>query len=217
MPTNYNYPAPCGVCLGVFHIIFGLGSCGCGIAAIVLGHYLFEYAVGIWAGIAFYTVTGLLGVCSGSRNNCTVTGYYVMSIISVFVAMGQMSFYCYTTVYVADICYYYGFCPDVAIDSLIVSSIALSLGFFEWIMAMASACASCSCCCGGGPPPPLQTVVVQAVQPQYQQPMPGYSQKPDGLASAPPVYVNPSYDGVFENVSMPNERPLPNTPDMNNY
>ena len=51
MATNHNYSPGCGVCLGVFHIIFGLGSCGCGIAAIILQAYSANIAVGIWAGI----------------------------------------------------------------------------------------------------------------------------------------------------------------------
>ncbi len=45
-----------------------------------------------------------------------VTGYYVMSLLSVFVSMAQMGLYCYTTVYVAQICIDFDYCPDIAVS-----------------------------------------------------------------------------------------------------
>ncbi|XP_038051951.1 uncharacterized protein LOC119724805 [Patiria miniata] len=208
MATNYKYPVGCGVCLGVFHIIFGMGCCGCGIAAIVLYAYAASIAVGIWAGVAFYTMTGILALASASRNNCVITAYYIMALLSVFVSMGQMGVYIYAILYEVFACSnspysdkYYN-CTQKQIQDMIMHGVLLLLAFLEWIIAMVSCCTACTCCCNNDVAP-TQTVVIHTMQQPVGQPLPNYGGP--AVAMPPPQAEYAGYSGGSFPASIPSQ------------
>ncbi|XP_022088725.1 uncharacterized protein LOC110978217 [Acanthaster planci] len=209
MATNYNYSPGCGVCLGVFHILFGLGSCACGVAAIVLHAYVAEIAVGIWAGVVFYAITGILALASSTRNNSVITAYYVMALLSVFVSMGQMGLYVWAVINEVWTCFdslywqFNGSCTETQIRDLIMHAILLLLAFLEWIIAMVSCCTACTCCFNNDVAP-TQTVVIHSMQQPVLQPLP--TQGGPAVVMPPPQaeYVG-SYSGggVPTNIAAP--------------
>ncbi|XP_022100744.1 uncharacterized protein LOC110984659 [Acanthaster planci] len=156
--------------LSIVHIVLGSLSTLLGIVAIVLRCNSSYAGWGIWSGLVFFLLTGILGLVAGyqKNNRCMVIAVMVMSIltavaacqlliVSVIAALSEFGYFCrpHPEPYGGVSCIV-GTPSRQAVDSLLAI-----LGLAEMIISIVTASMSCygvCSCCNSYTPVTVQSV-----------------------------------------------------------
>ncbi|XP_022100745.1 uncharacterized protein LOC110984660 [Acanthaster planci] len=178
--------------LSIVHIVLGSLSTLLGIVAIIIRCSSSYAGWGIWSGLVFFLLTGILGLVAGyqKNNRCMVIAVMVMSILTAVAACQLLIVY---GIAIASDSHYYcnphpgrpfgascivGPAPRQAVDSLLAI-----LGLAEMIISIVTASMSCygvcACCNSYTPvtvqyvPQPANAQFVPMTTIQQQQQAPG--------------------------------------------
>ncbi|XP_072040026.1 uncharacterized protein [Amphiura filiformis] len=209
--------------LGILHLLIAAVEITATSFALAFGTD-YRVAVGIWAGICFYGVTGVLGISAKRNNQGVIISYLVFCLVNILVGMVNLVFDAIGADHNGDrecedesypehyTNYFYGNCDKLnsrgiahTIGAVVaaVQVIVTIVGSCFGCCGVCACCANCCACCGITPVTNTQvtnqpqTIVIQ-YQPNQQGSTPqGVQQQTPNEFYAPPTHYQgppPAYE-----------------------
>ncbi|XP_071811108.1 uncharacterized protein [Apostichopus japonicus] len=186
--VNPHYNAKAGQWTGWIQVSLGTAAILFGIVSVVIDLANSNIGTGIWSGLLFYVITGILGILSSSKKSYDlITAYLVMSIFSSMVSgvciiifgvsAASESWYSY---------YYYDSIPYGA--RLTIHLLSLFIALVEFVISIIAA----AFCCSGNCCTPYSSVATRTVvQYSHVQPNALITAIPQGMVAYNQPYMYP--------------------------